>query len=32
MISPEEIRTRARKLWVSGAPLRAWLGAEALFP
>lgn len=32
MISPEEIRTRARKLWVGGAPLRAWLGVEALFP
>lgn len=32
MISPEEIRTRARKLWASGAPLRAWLGAEDLFP
>lgn len=32
MISPEDIRTRARKLWLSGAPLRAWLGAEALFP
>ena len=32
MISPDEIRIRARKLWFSGAPLRAWLGAEALFP
>ena len=32
MISPEEIRARARKLWTSGAPLRAWLGAEDLFP
>ncbi len=32
MISPEEIRTRARKLWTSGAALRAWLGAEDLFP
>ena len=32
MISPEEIRNRAQKLWVSGAPLRAWLGAKALFP
>lgn len=32
MISPEEIRIRARKLWASGAPLRAWLGAEDLFP
>jgi hypothetical protein len=32
MISPEEIRDRARKLWSSGKALRAWLGAEALFP
>jgi len=32
MISPDEIRIRARKLWFSGAPLRAWLGAAALFP
>jgi hypothetical protein len=32
MISPEKIRARARKLWTSGAPLRAWLGAEDLFP
>lgn len=32
MISPEEIRRRARKLWTSGAALRAWLGAEKLFP
>jgi len=32
VISPKEIRTRARKLWGSGAPLRAWLGAQALFP
>lgn len=32
MISPEEIRSRARKLWASGAPLRGWLGAEDLFP
>lgn len=32
MISPEEIRERARKLWASGRPLCAWLGAETLFP
>ncbi len=32
MILPEEIRASARKLWTSGAPLRAWLGAEDLFP
>ena len=32
MISPEEIRTRARRLWTSGAALRAWLGAEDMFP
>lgn len=32
MISPEEIHIRARKLWASGAPLRAWLGGETLFP
>ena len=32
MIAPEEIRARARKLWISGAPLRAWLRAEDLFP
>lgn len=32
MISPEEIRERARKLWSSGSVLRAWLGAETLFP
>ena len=32
MISPDEIHTRARKLWASGVPLRAWLGVEALFP
>jgi hypothetical protein len=32
MISPEDIRARASKLWASGRALRAWLGAEALFP
>ena len=32
MISPEEIRERARRLWMSGRVLRAHLGAEALFP
>jgi hypothetical protein len=32
MISPEEIVERARKLWASGRPLRASLGAEPLFP
>lgn len=32
MISPQDIRDRARKLWESGRALRGWLGAEALFP
>jgi len=32
MISPEEINARARSLWSSGDPLRAWLGATELFP
>ena len=32
MISPEEIRERARKLWSSGRALRASLGADPLFP
>lgn len=32
MISPEEIRDRACRLWASGRALRAWLGAETLFP
>lgn len=32
MISPEEVQDRARKLWSSGRALRAWLGAEPLFP
>jgi hypothetical protein len=32
MISPEQIRDRAHKLWSSGRALRAWLGAEPLFP
>jgi len=32
MITSGEIRAHARKLWASGAPLRAWLGAQPLFP
>src|SRR2546428_13293386 len=32
MISSEEIQARARRLWSSGDPLRAWLGATELFP
>lgn len=32
MISPEQVRTRARQLWASGQALRAWLKAEPLFP
>jgi len=32
MISPQEVHDRARKLWSSGRALRAWLGAEPLFP
>ena len=32
MISPEQVRTRARQLWTSGRALRAWLKAEPLFP
>lgn len=32
MISPEEIRRRACRLWATGRPLRSVLGVEALFP
>jgi hypothetical protein len=32
MISPEDIRQRARRLWASGEVLRGWLGRDALFP
>jgi hypothetical protein len=32
MISPEDIRQRARKLWASGDVLRGWLGVDELFP
>lgn len=32
MISPEQVRTRARQLWTSGQALCAWLKAEPLFP
>ncbi len=32
MISPGEIRDRARRLWTGGRALRASLGAEPLFP
>lgn len=32
MISPDDIRKRAGKLWAGGRPLRAALGAEPLFP
>jgi hypothetical protein len=32
MISPEDIRQRAHKLWVSGEVLRAWLTPGVLFP
>jgi len=32
MISQEQIRTRAQKLWASGQALHAWLKNEPLFP
>ncbi len=32
MISPEQVRTRARRLWTSGQALRAWLKSEPFFP
>jgi len=32
MISPEDIRQRARRLWASGEVLRGWLSGGGLFP
>jgi hypothetical protein len=32
LLTPSEIRQRALRLWQSGRVLKAWLGAEPLFP